>query len=114
MFNELNTSHVATVKEGIDTDAMEFKPLVDFEGQTVKVDGFFFTRSRRYNMDQVVVVGNGYKINMPARAVETFKAIRDNEFMLKAVLEGKLELINIKPIKAKNGNDTCAYELHDC
>ena len=88
--------------------------VIDFEGQTVKVDGFFFTRSRRYNMDQVVVVGNGYKINMPARAVETFKAIRDNEFMLKAVLEGKLELINIKPIKAKNGNDTCAYELHDC
>ena len=114
MFNELNTQHVQTVKEGIDTDAMDFKPLLFFEGQTVKVDGFFFTRSQKYKTDQVVVVGNGYKINMPARAVETFKAIRDNEFMLKAVLEGKLELINIKPIKAKNGNDTVAYDLHDC
>lgn len=114
MFNELNHQHVATVKEGIDTDEMEFKPLADFEGQTVKVDGFFFTRSKKYNVDQVVVVGNGYKINMPGRAVDTFKAIRDNKAMLKAVFDGKLELINIKPIKAKNGNDTCAYDLHDC
>ena len=114
MFNELNQQHVATVKEGIDTDSMEFKPLKDFEGQTVKVDGFFFTKSQKYNTDQVVVIGNGYKINMPGRAVETFKTIRDNEAMLKAVFDGKLELINIKPIKAKNGNDTCAYDLHDC
>lgn len=114
MFNELNQQHVVTVKEGIDTDSMEFKPLKDFEGQTVKVNGFFFTKSKKYNADQVVVVGNGYKINMPGRAVDTFKAIRDNEAMLKAVLDGKLELINIKPIKAKNGNDTCAYDLHDC
>lgn len=114
MFNELNTQHVQTVKEGIDTDVMEFRPLGDFEGETVKVDGFFFTRSKKYNVDQVVVVGNGYKINMPARAVDTFKSIRDNEFMLKAVLAGKLELINIKKITAKNGNDTVAYDLHDC
>lgn len=114
MFNELNTQHVVTVKDGIDTDSMEFKPLAAFEGQTVKVDGFFFTRSQKYKVDQVVVVGNGYKINMPARAVDVFKSIRDNEFMLKAVLNGKLELINIRPIKAKNGNDTVAYDLHDC
>ena len=34
--------------------------------------------------------------------------------MLQAVLDGKLEIINISPIKAKNGSDTVAYELHDC
>ena len=114
MFNELNTNFVSTVKEGINTDTMEFKPLGDFAGTTVKVDGFFFTHSKKYNTEQVVVVGNGYKINMPQRAVDVFKSIRDNEFMLKAVLEGKLEIINIHPITAKNGNDTVAYELHDC
>ena len=96
MFNELNTQHVATVKEGIDTDSMEFKPLADFEGQTVKVDGFFFTRSKKYNVDQVVVVGNGYKINMPARAVDVFKSIRDNENMLKVKTEeGRNKIIEV-------------------
>ena len=113
MFNELNKSHARTVKEGVDTDAMEFAGLKEFVGKTIKVDGFFFTTSGKYGK-QVVVVGNGYKINMPKRAVETFESIAANEFMLKAVLDGKLELINITPVTAKNGNDTVAYELHDC
>ena len=112
MFNELNKQFANTVKDGIDTDSMEFAPLSDFVGKTVKVDGFFFTKGK-YG-EQVVVVGNGFKINMPKRAAETFKAIRANEFMLKAVLDGKLELINITPVKTKNGADTIAYELHDC
>ena len=30
MFNELNKQFVNTVKEGIDTDKMEFKKLKDF------------------------------------------------------------------------------------
>ena len=112
MFNELNKQFANTVKDGIDTESMEFAPLKNFTGQTVKVDGFFFTKGQ-YG-EQVVVVGNGFKINMPKRAVDTFKAIQQNEFMLKAVLEGHLELINITPIKSKNGSDTIAYELHDC
>lgn len=112
MFNELNKQYTSTVKDGIDTDAMEYAPLSDFVGKTVKVDGFFFTKSK-YG-EQVVVVGNGYKINMPKRATETFKGIRSNEEQLKAVLAGHLELINITPVTAKNGNDTVAYELHDC
>lgn len=112
MFNELNKQFANTVKDGIDTDSMDFAPLSDFIGKTIKVDGFFLTKSK-YG-EQVVVVGNGYKINMPKRATETFKSIRSNEFMLKAVLDGKLEIINITPVKAKNGNDTVAYELHDC
>ena len=112
MFNELNKQFSNTVKEGIDTDSMDFAPLSDFIGKTIKVDGFFLTKSK-YG-EQVVVVGNGYKINMPKRATETFKSIRANKFMLKAVLDGNLEIINITPVKAKNGNDTVAYELHDC
>lgn len=112
MFNELNTQYTNTVKEGVDTDSMEFAPLKDFVGKTIKVDGFFFTKGDFG--EQVVVVGNGYKINMPKRAIDTFKSIRSNEFMLKAVLDGKLEIINISPIKAKNGRDTVGYELHDC
>lgn len=112
MFNELNKQFTNTVKDGIDTDSMEFKPLKDFVGKTVKVDGFFFT-SGQYG-EQVVVVGNGAKINMPKRATDIFKKIREDENMLKAVLEGHMELINITPVKANNGSETTAYELHDC
>lgn len=111
MFNELNSGR-RTVKEGIDTKNYNFLPLKNFIGQTVKVDGFFFTNSK-YGK-QVVVVGNGANINMPKRAVETFEAIYNNEDMVKAVLEGHLELIDIKDIKTDKGNDTVGYTLHDC
>lgn len=114
MFDKLNKSaNKQTVREGIDTDNMEFTGLKTFIGKTVKVDGFFFTSKGNYGK-QVVVVGNGYKINMPKRAVESFEAIANDPDMLKAVLDGKLELINIAPVTAKNGNDTVAYEFHDC
>lgn len=112
MFNELNKQFSSTIKEGIDLEAMEFKPLKDFIGKTVKVDGFFFTKSD-YG-EQVVVVGNGAKINMPKRAVDIFKNIQASAEMLDAVLSGKLEIINITPVKCKNGVETTGYELHDC
>lgn len=111
MFNELNAGR-RTVKEGIDTKNYIFKPLKDFCGQTIKVDGYFFTNSK-YGK-QVVVVGNGCNINMPKRAVETFEAIHNNDFMVKAVLDGKLEIIDIKEIHTDKGNDTVSYTLHDC
>ena len=112
MFNELNKQFTNTVKEGIDTDKMEFKKLKDFIGKTIKVDGFYISKGN-YG-EQVVIVGNGFKINMPARATDTFKAIRQDEKMVKAILDGKMEIINIAEVKAKNGNETVSYELHDC
>lgn len=111
MFEKFNKSYTQTVKEGIDTDSMEFVKLKEFEGKTVKVDGFFFTRGD-YGK-QVVVVGNGYKINMPERAVEMFEEIRSNPEMLEAVLTGHLLITNIAPKKAKKGN-TYTFELQDC
>lgn len=111
MFEKFNKNYANTVKEGIDTEEMEFCKLKDFEGKIIKVDGFFFTRGD-YGK-QVVVVGNGYKINMPERAVEMFEAIRNDEEMLKAVLDGHLLITNIAPKKAKKGN-TYTFELQDC
>lgn len=109
MFNEMN--YKSTVREGIDTESMEFAPLKDFCGQTIKVDGFFFTNGN-YGK-QVVVVGNGYLINMPTRAVETFEAIEKDDKMLTAVLQGHLALKNIKMKDTKNGT-TAIYTLADC
>lgn len=111
MFNELNNGR-RTVKEGIDTKKYDFVPLRDFIGKVIKVDGFFFTNSK-YGK-QVVVVGNGCNINMPKRATETFETIQNNDAMIKAVLEGHLEIIDIQNFSTDKGNDTVTYTLHDC
>lgn len=111
MFNELNT-HIATVREDVNTNDMEFKSLKEFVGQEIKVDGFFFSEAGKYGK-QVVVVGNGYLINMPKRAVEVFETIKEDSAKVKAVLEGHLKLVNLKMIEAKEGI-TVAYTLADC
>lgn len=109
MFNELNKFR-DTVREGIDTSNMEFKSLKEFCGHEIDVDGFFFNDSKFGK--QVVVVGEGYLINMPARAVEAFEKIAENEDMLKAVLKGHLGLVDIHMIETKNGT-TVAYTFKD-
>ena len=105
-FNNLNKR--STVREGIDTQSMEFKPLKEFCGQRVKCDGFFFTDGK-YGK-QVVVVGSGYLINMPARAVEQFEEIAGNAEAVDAVLKGHLVLKDIKMVDTRNGKTT-AYTL---
>ena len=108
MFENLNKNSVKTVKDGIDTDKMEFVPLKDFIGKTVKVDGFFFTKSK-YG-EQIVVVGEGCKINIPKRYTVEFKAIRDDAAMLQGVLDGKLTLANIRELDSKEGK-TVAFDF---
>ena len=109
MFNEYNYKN--TVHEGIHTDKMEFLPIKYFVGQDVLVDGFFFTEGR-YGR-QVVVVGNGYKINLPARSTEVFQKIASDPEQLKAVLTGHLKLTNIKMKETKNGTTTI-FDFADC
>ena len=109
MFNEYN--YKSTVREGIDTDAMEFLPIKNFVGQEIRVDGFFFTQGR-YG-EQVVVVGNGYKINLPSRSVEVFHKIANNPEQLNAALTGHLKLTNIKMKDTKNGTTT-TFDFSDC
>ena len=109
MFNEYN--YKSTVREGIDTDKMEFLPIKNFVGQEIRVNGFFFTKGR-YG-EQVVVVGNGYKINLPSRSTEVFQKIANNPEQLNAVLTGHLKLTNIKMKDTKNGTTTI-FDFADC
>ena len=109
MFNEYN--YKSTVREGIDTDKMDFLPIKNFVGQEILVDGFFFTEGRFGR--QVVVVGNGYKINLPSRSTEVFQKIAENEEQLKAVLDGHLKLTNIKVKDTRNGTTT-VFDFADC
>lgn len=105
-FSKLNRRN--TVMKGIDTQNMEFRPLKDFCGQTLKCVGFFFTQGNFGK--QVVIVANGYLVNMPARATEQFLEIEKDEELLNAVLNGELSITDIKMIDTKNGTTT-AYEL---
>lgn len=105
-FDKLNRRH--TVREGIATENMEFRPLKDFCGKNIKCDGFFFTDGK-YGR-QVVIVGNGYLINMPSRAVEQFEQINEDVDALNAVLSGGLVLTDIKMVNTRNGMTT-AYTL---
>lgn len=109
-FAELNR-YQNTVKAGIDTAEMEFRALKDFIGATLHVDGFFFNEGK-YGK-QVVVVANGWLINMPSRAVEQFETISKNEELLNAMLGGHLAIDGIKMVDTKNGTTT-AYTLKDC
>ena len=106
IFEKLNKGK-RTVREGINTDNMEYCKLSNFIGQTIRVDGFWISDKGNYGK-QVVVVGNGWLINMPKRATEQFEAILKNEEMLNAVLDGHLALTDIKPIKTNTG-DTTSY-----
>ena len=106
IFEKLNKGK-RTVRENINTDNMEYCKLSNFIGQTIRVDGFWISDKGNYGK-QVVVVGNGWLINMPKRATEQFEAILKNEEMLNAVLDGHLALTDIRPIKTNTG-DTTSY-----
>lgn len=109
MFKELNSKK--TIKEGTDLTKMEFVKLKEFEGQELRVEGYFFT-SGDYGK-QVVVIANGYKVNMPSRAVALFEKISNDEEMMQAVLDGKMCIKNIRPSKTKKGT-TVLFDLDDC
>ena len=104
MFNEFNKSSKRTVREEIKTDSMVFKDLKEFAGKRILVDGFFFTEGK-YGK-QTVIVGEGYKINIPKRYTPDFEAIRDDNAKLSAVFAGKLALDNIHVGDSANGKTT--------
>lgn len=104
MFKEMNKVGKKTVRDGINTEEMSFKALKEFSGQKIIVDGFFFTEGK-YGK-QVVVVGNGAKINIPKRYTSDFEAIRDDDAKLSAVLAGKMALTNIHEGDSSNGRTT--------
>lgn len=107
-FNKFNQS--STVKEGIELDKLDFVPLKDMEGAEIHVDGFFFTNGK-YGK-QVVVVGNGVKINMPAYAVKNFEAIASDDEAVSKMLAGEMGIKEIEPLETKNGS-TMSFKICD-
>lgn len=111
MFKELNKATKSTIKEGTDLEDMQFVKLRDFVGQNLIVDGFFFNNGD-YGK-QVVLVANGYKINLPARYVEVFEAIQAEDSMIDAMFAGHMKIDNIRNVKTKHGFTT-VFDFADC
>ena len=109
MFKELNSK--VTIKAGIDLTKLPFVKLSECVGESLVLRGFFFTVGDYGS--QVVVVTDDKKINMPRRSIEQFEKIRDNDEMLKSLLEGHCLLTNIEERKTKVGKTTI-YTLEDC
>lgn len=109
MFEKFN--RVNTVKEGLDLSSMEFKKLREFAGQEIHVDGFFFTHGM-YG-EQLVVVGNGYKINMPGKAVNDFKKMMEDKPTLEAILSGHLKITSIV-VKSTPRGERLDWIYKDC
>lgn len=107
-FNQFNNNQV--LRDGIDLDQMDFHKLKEYEGGVIEVDGYFFTKGR-YGK-QVVIVGNGAKINMPGFAVEKFERIDENDEAVKRVLNGELVITDIEELETPNGTTT-AFKLAD-
>lgn len=103
LFEKFNRGN-AVLKDGVDLTSMEFKKLKEFKGKELNVEGFFFTNGD-YGK-QVCVISDGYKINMPLRAVEQFEEIKNDEEFRNAVLDGKLLIVDIDEVKTKKGKTT--------
>lgn len=109
MFAEMNYQN--TVREGIDTESMEFVKLAKFIGKEVHVDGFFFTNGKFGK--SLVIVGEGYKINAPAHAVGLFETIATDPEKVRGVLNGGLKLVDIAELDTGKGNPTVTFKLAD-
>lgn len=103
-FANLNKDGKKTVRDGIDSQKWEFKPLKDFVGKEILVNGFFFTDGK-YGK-QVVVIAEDVKVNIPKRYTEQFEQIRDNDEARNDMLAGHLKLTDIENIDSQNGKTT--------
>ena len=96
--------------EAGDLNDMPFAPLADFIGGVINVDGYFFSNGK-YGK-QVVVVGNGAKINMPGYAVKYFEELNSSDEAVERMLNGELAIKDIENLETKNGK-TVAFKLCD-
>ena len=107
-FASLNKSNKKTVRDGIDSSNWNFVKLEEYIGKEIVVDGFFFTEGK-YGK-QVVVLGDGKKINIPKRYTLDFETIYNNDEALEEVVNGRMKLTDIKAIDSKNGKSV-AFEF---
>lgn len=107
-----NLNKKSTVKPGIDFSGMEYEPLKNFVGQTLKVDGFIFSDKGKYGRS-VAVIANGHLINFPNWSVSAFEKVAANDDMLSDMFDGKMLVKNIAMKDTGKGNPTTVFEFAD-
>lgn len=135
-FESMNKTRNNTMCKGVNSKKLgDIRNLKDFVGCVVACDGFFFTHSKKYNNDQVVIAGtvmakdeNGewqkigqYLMNTPGRTYDEFFEMSNNEEAMEDILQGKLMLTNIQMADTKSGSTViyqyrtgkARYELED-
>ena len=123
-FESMNQSRNRTMCPGVNSRELgDIRNLKDFVGCVVLVDGFFFTHSKKYDNDQVVLAGtvmskdhNGgwqsigqYLFNTPGRTYNEFFEMSNNPEALESILRGELVLSNIEMAETKSGS-TVVYK----
>lgn len=107
MFNEKNLSK-STVNKSINTKELEFIPLKQFVGRSIRIWGYFFTDGKFGK--QVIAVMADALVNLPKRYVEQFEKFTDEE--IEAIKNGGLVLDNVRIIETNNGT-TVTFDYAD-
>lgn len=117
-FESMNNARQNTMCKGVNSRELgDIKNLKDFVGCVILCDGFFFSHSKKFNNDQVVIAGTvlakdeaghwqkvgQYLMNTPGRTYDEFQKIMESEEALEAVLRGELCLTDIQMVETKSG-----------
>lgn len=106
-FTKLNKNTFEKIDWNVDTKDFTFKKLSDFYNmgvKTVRVFGFFFTKSAEYGLQPVAIARNCL-INLPKHKKDTISDMLKNADCVSAIKNGDCSL-KLREYKSKYGK-TC-------
>ena len=106
-FTKLNKNTFEKIEWNVDTKEFTFKKLSDFYNmgvKTVRVFGFFFTKSEEYGLQPVAIARNCF-INLPKHKKDTISDMLKNADCVSAIKNGDCTL-KLREYKSKYGK-TC-------
>ena len=106
-FTKLNKNTFEKIEWNVDTKDFTFKKLSDFYNmgvKTVRVFGFFFTKSAEYGLQPVAIARNCL-INLPKHKKDTISDMLKNADCVNAIKNGECSL-KLREYKSKYGK-TC-------
>lgn len=106
-FTKLNKNTFEKIEWNVDTKDFTFKKLSDFYNmgvKTVRVFGFFFTKSEEYGLQPVAIARNCL-INLPKHKKDTISDMLKNADCVSAIKNGDCSL-KLREYKSKYGK-TC-------
>ena len=106
-FTKLNKNTFEKIEWNVNTNGFTFKKLSDFYNmgvKTVRVFGFFFTKSEEYGLQPVAIARNCL-INLPKHKTDTISDMLKNADCVSAIKNGDCTL-KLREYKSKYGK-TC-------